>query len=203
MKAKTITSCENAFVTNILFAFAQKTFCLWKAPSRNGNQLYVMVKSQINTYYQHAERVILLTKEHKPINSQYRNMRIAYLIAIVITILLGLASRKWSHLLLSFVAQNAGDILWAMMVYFGFRLLLVRKNILPAIVLSFLFSFGIEFSQLYQEDWINHIRGTLLGALVLGKGFLVEDLIRYTAGIIMATVLDKVALKIVIPYFKL
>jgi len=154
-----------------------------------------MVKSQINTYYPHAERVILLTKEQKPINHRYRNMRIAYLIAIVITMLLGLASRKFSHLLLSFVAQNAGDILWAMMVYFGFRLLLVRKNTLPAIVLSFLFSFGIEFSQLYQEDWINQIRGTLLGALVLGKGFLTVDLIRYTAGIIIATVLDKVVLR--------
>ncbi|MGE7915793.1 DUF2809 domain-containing protein [Lysinibacillus xylanilyticus] len=147
--------------------------------------------------------MILLTKEHKPINSQYRNMRIAYLIAIVITILLGLASRKWSHLLLSFVAQNAGDVLWAMMVYFGFRLLLVRKNILTAIVLSFLFSFSVEFSQLYQEDWINQIRGTSLGALVLGKGFLAVDLIRYTAGIIIATVFDKLALKIVIQYFKL
>ncbi|MEX3744001.1 MULTISPECIES: DUF2809 domain-containing protein [Lysinibacillus] len=122
-------------------------------------------------------------------------MRIAYLIAIVITILLGLASRRWSHLLLSFVALNAGDVLWAMMVYFGFRLLLVHKNILPAIVFSFLFSFGIEFSQLYQEDWINQIRGTLLGALVLGKGFLTVDLIRYTAGIIIATVLDKAVLR--------
>ncbi|MFT9819167.1 DUF2809 domain-containing protein [Lysinibacillus sp. NPDC056185] len=122
-------------------------------------------------------------------------MRIAYLIAIVITIFLGLASRKWSLLLPSFIAQNAGDMLWAMMVYFGFRLLLVRKCTLIAIWLSFLFSFGIEFSQLYQEDWINQIRGTTLGALVLGKGFLVEDLVRYTVGIIIATVLDKVALK--------
>ncbi len=122
-------------------------------------------------------------------------MRIAYSVAIVITILLGLASRKWSLLLLSFVAQNAGDILWAMMLYFGFRLLLVRKSTLTAISLSFFFSFGIEFSQLYQEDWINQIRGTTLGALILGKGFLAEDLVRYTVGIIIATVLDKMALK--------
>ncbi|MFJ7731699.1 DUF2809 domain-containing protein [Lysinibacillus sp. NPDC097231] len=139
--------------------------------------------------------MILLTNEHKPINLQYRNMRIAYSVAIVITILLGLASRKWSLLLLSFVAQNAGDILWAMMVYFGFRLLLVRKSTLTAISLSFFFSFGIEFSQLYQEDWINQIRGTTLGALILGKGFLAEDFVRYTVGIIIATVLDKMALK--------
>ncbi|MFC9540003.1 DUF2809 domain-containing protein [Lysinibacillus sp. NPDC056959] len=139
--------------------------------------------------------MILLTNGHKPINLQYGKMRIIYLIAIAITISLGLASRNWSTLLPSFVAQNAGDILWAMMVYFGFRLLLVRKSALTAILLSFLFSFGIEFSQLYQEDWINQIRGTTLGALILGKGFLVEDLVRYTAGIIIAIVLDTTAIK--------
>lgn len=122
-------------------------------------------------------------------------MRIGYMIAVIITIILGLASRKWSLLLPSFVAQNAGDMLWAMMVYFGFRLLLVRKSTLTAIWLSFLFSFGIEFSQLYQEDWVNQIRGTTLGALILGKGFLVEDLVRYTVGIIIAAALDKVTLK--------
>ncbi|WP_245827561.1 DUF2809 domain-containing protein [Paenisporosarcina indica] len=120
-------------------------------------------------------------------------MRIAYMIAIIITILLGLASRKYSHQLLLFVAQNAGDILWAMMVYFGFRFLLVRQNLLTAVLLSFLFSYGIEFSQLYQEDWINQVRGTLFGALILGKGFLAVDLIRYTTGIMIVAILDKVA----------
>ncbi|MGE7094304.1 DUF2809 domain-containing protein [Lysinibacillus sp. NPDC048646] len=138
--------------------------------------------------------MIVLTTEHKTSTSQFRNMRIAYLMAIVSTILLGLASRKWGLLLLPFVAQNAGDALWAMMVYFGFRFLLVRKSTRTAIWLSFVFSFGIEFSQLYQGDWMNEIRGTLLGALILGKGFLAVDLIRYTTGIVIATVLDKVAL---------
>ncbi|MFB5087697.1 DUF2809 domain-containing protein [Psychrobacillus sp. PGGUH221] len=117
-----------------------------------------------------------------------------YLIAIAITILLGLASRKWSLLLMPFIALNAGDVLWAMMVYFGFRFLLTHKNTLTVILLSFLFSFGIEFSQLYQEDWINQIRGTSLGALIFGKGFLTEDLIRYSVGIIFAAVLDKMAI---------
>lgn len=139
--------------------------------------------------------MILLINKHKSISLQYLNMQITYLIVIIITIFLGLASRKWSLLLPSFVAQNAGDMLWAIMVYFGFRLLLVCKSTLTAIWLSFLFSFSIEFSQLYQEDWMNQIRGTTLGALILGKGFLVEDLVRYTVGIIIATVFDKVALK--------
>jgi glycopeptide antibiotics resistance protein len=125
-------------------------------------------------------------------------MRIAYFIAVFITILFGLASRKYSHLLLVFIAQNAGDILWSMMIYFGFRFLLVRKSLFTAIWLSFLLSFGIEFSQLYQEDWINQIRDTLLGALILGKGFLPVDLIRYTAGILVATILDKVTFMLIL-----
>jgi len=123
-----------------------------------------------------------------------RHMRMAYIIAIGITVLLGLASRIYSSKPLSFFAQNAGDVLWAMMVYFGFRFLLVRKSTLLAICLSLLFSFGIEFSQLYQEDWINQIRGTLPGGLILGKGFLTVDLIRYSVGIVIATILDKLIL---------
>ena len=95
-------------------------------------------------------------------------MRIFYLIAIVLTIILGLASRKYGYLLPSFIEHHAGDALWAMMVYFGFRFILIRKRMLIAIWFSFLFCFGIEFSQLVQEDWINQIRGTVLGALIFG-----------------------------------
>lgn len=117
-------------------------------------------------------------------------MRPAYFIVLVLTILLGLASRRYSELLPSFVAVNAGDMLWAMMVYFGFRFLFVRKSLFIAFLLSILFSFGIEFSQLYQEDWINQIRNTLLGALILGRGFLFVDLVRYSIGIVIVTLLD-------------
>ncbi|WP_353051712.1 DUF2809 domain-containing protein [Fictibacillus enclensis] len=87
-----------------------------------------------------------------------------FLLLIVIMIIFGLASRANGSSLPAFLAENAGDALWAAMVYFGFRFLLVRKKLRAAMVLSFLFSFGIEFSQLYQADWINQIRDTLLGA---------------------------------------
>lgn len=134
--------------------------------------------------------MIGLTYKNRTITPNYRYKRIAYLIAIIITIFLGLASRKYSNLLPAFGSENAGDVLWAMMVYFGFRFSLVHKSFLTSMCLSFLFSFGIEFSQLYQEDWINQIRGTTLGALILGHGFLTVDLIRYTAGIVIATFFD-------------
>ena len=116
------------------------------------------------------------------------------MIAVVITILLGLGSRRFSSLLPLFAAENAGDVLWAMMVYFGFRFIFVRKSLFTALFLSLLFSYGIEFSQLYQTDWLNQIRSTMLGALILGKGFLTVDLIRYAAGNLIAAVLDKLAL---------
>ncbi|MCH6269194.1 DUF2809 domain-containing protein [Bacillus sp. FJAT-50051] len=122
--------------------------------------------------------------------------RVIYSITILVVIILGLASRKYSHMLPPFLADNAGDALWAMMVYLGFRFLLFRKRILTALLLSLIFSFGIEFSQLYQAGWINQIRGTVLGALVLGHGFLMVDLLRYTIGIMIGSFIDKMALKL-------
>lgn len=124
-----------------------------------------------------------------------KKIRTYYLIMIAIVIFLGLASRKYGHDLPTFVAENAGDALWAMMVYFGWRFLLVQKNIRTAVFLSIIFSFGIEFSQLYQVDWISQIRGTVLGSLVLGQGFLVVDLWRYLIGIMIGSLIDRIALK--------
>lgn len=135
---------------------------------------------------------LAIKNEYKKLH--YPKMRIAYVITVAITIFLGLGSRKYGHVLPSFVAANAGDVIWAMMVYFGFRFLLVRKSVVLAILLSFFFSFSIEFSQLYQGDWMKQIRDTSLGALIFGKGFLTVDLIRYTVGIILASFLDKALL---------
>lgn len=124
-----------------------------------------------------------------------QNQRTPYLIAVALTMLLGLASRKFSDELPSFVAENSGDAMWAMMVYFGFRFLINGKKLVLSLWLSLLFSFGIEFSQLYQDVWINRLRQTTVGALILGKGFLVIDLVRYAAGIVLAAFLDRFLLK--------
>lgn len=119
------------------------------------------------------------------------NKRFVYFLAVAFVIILGLASRKYGDILPSFLAEHAGDALWGMMVYFGFRLLFNQNSIYLAILISIICSFGIEFSQLYQANWINQLRSTLLGALVLGKGFLIVDLFRYTIGIIIAALIDQ------------
>ncbi|WP_268238257.1 ribosomal maturation YjgA family protein [Psychrobacillus lasiicapitis] len=138
--------------------------------------------------------MISLTIKNEYINLCYIKIRIAYVITVATTIFLGLASRRYSHELPPFIAENAGDVIWAMMVYYGLRFLLVRKRLVLAIWISFLFCYSIEFSQLYQGEWIKQIRATSLGALIFGKGFLTVDLFRYAVGILLAAFFDKVIL---------
>lgn len=121
-------------------------------------------------------------------------MRLVYFGAIVLCIAFGLGSRMYQEFLPVFLAEHAGDVLWAMMVYFGLRFILVQKDVHVALFVGFLFCFAIEFSQLYQADWLNDIRGTVLGGLILGKGFLFIDFIRYTSGLLIAIIIDKVTL---------
>ncbi|MCU9614928.1 DUF2809 domain-containing protein [Caldibacillus lycopersici] len=131
-----------------------------------------------------------MKKKNIRVNHDLTKKRVLYLLAIIGTIIAGLASRNYSQLLPVIVAEQLGDMLWTMMVYYGFRLILIRKKIVFSILFSFLFSFGIEFSQLYQEQWINQIRNATLGGLILGKGFLFVDLLRYTVGIMCAFMMD-------------
>ncbi|WP_229263524.1 ribosomal maturation YjgA family protein [Cohnella cholangitidis] len=91
-----------------------------------------------------------------------------------------------------FIASHFGDALWAAMVYFGVRMLFVNKSLYWAMIASLIFCFAIEFSQLYQASWINGIRNTLVGGLVLGKGFVAADLVRYSVGVLISLGIDKI-----------
>lgn len=106
-----------------------------------------------------------------------KNKRWIYLAIISAIIVLGLASRKHGDILPEFIAEYSGDTLWAAMVYCGIRFLFPSLSILKTIVISLLFSYCIEISQLYQADWANTVRNTTLGALIFGHGFLWSDMI--------------------------
>lgn len=117
--------------------------------------------------------------------------RFAYLATTFLVVTLGLLSRStYAEFLPDVVANYAGDTLWAAMVYLGFRFLLPHKPVLHSAIAAMIFSFAIEFSQFYQADWINQIRATTLGALVLGFGFKLSDLFCYAVGISIALCTD-------------
>lgn len=116
--------------------------------------------------------------------------RFTYGALMVITLVLGLGSRKFGTALPEFIAEYAGDTLWALMVYWLLRTLWPKKSVRSALIGALSFSFLIEFSQLYQADWINELRANRWAALVLGRGFLWTDLLCYTVGILIGVTLD-------------
>jgi hypothetical protein len=80
------------------------------------------------------------------------------------------------------------------MVYFICRFLFIHKKTKFVILVSLLFCFSIEFSQLYKAPWIENLRHTLFGRLVLGDTFLWGDLLCYMAGIVIGVFIEKVFL---------
>lgn len=117
--------------------------------------------------------------------------RIIYFILVLVVIILGLGSRYFSEYLPKWIHLYLGDILWALMIFFIFGFLFKRKSTFWITVVSLLFSFSIEISQLYQAQWINAIRHTTIGGLVLGYGFLWSDLLAYAVGISIGVLLEK------------
>ena len=107
--------------------------------------------------------------------------RLKYFCLTVLIVIIGLASRQ-----LSAIPVITGDILYAIMIFFGLRFLFPYMKVSSIAVLAISFCFFIEFSQLYHVEWIDAIRNTRLGALVLGKGFLWSDILAYTIGVLIS-----------------
>ncbi len=114
--------------------------------------------------------------------TQQRN-RMTYSMAAAGVMLLGLASRRYAHVLPLLLRKSAGDALWALMVFVLGGLLFPRKSTLWTATFALTFSVLIEFSQLYHADWIDAIRAVPLGHLVLGSGFAWGDMVCYAVGI--------------------
>ena len=112
-----------------------------------------------------------------------KKSRIGYAVATIVVIVLGLASRRYSQYLPEFVADYAGDTLWALTAFLGVRALYPSWKILSSAVAALLFAFSIEISQLYHAPWLDEIRHTTLGGLILGFGFLWSDLLCYCVGV--------------------
>lgn len=81
--------------------------------------------------------------------------------------------------------------MWALMVFFGFAVLFNRWPTETIVLATLLFSFGIEISQLYHAPWIDNVRATRLGGLVLGFGFVWSDLLCYSVGIAVGVLAEK------------
>ncbi|MEI5891936.1 DUF2809 domain-containing protein [Bacillus cereus] len=116
--------------------------------------------------------------------------RMLYAIFTIIVIVLGLSSRKFAFALPDLLNAYLGDALWALMIFTGFGFLFPKIETKKLTFISLLFCYGIEISQLYHSPWIDSIRATTLGGLILGYGFLWSDLVAYTSGVGIGILLE-------------
>jgi hypothetical protein len=116
--------------------------------------------------------------------------RFVYIIAATVVVIAGLASRRYRGQLPAFLAEYAGDTLWALMLFLLVSTLLAGRPILARALISLALAFLVEISQLYHAPWIDSIRHTTLGGLVLGFGFLWTDLVCYSVGIAIGSLME-------------
>ncbi|TAJ07949.1 DUF2809 domain-containing protein [Marinilabiliaceae bacterium JC017] len=117
--------------------------------------------------------------------------RLTYLAFVITVILLGLATRQNGIRLPHIISEYGGDTLWGTMVYAGLAFLFTRKSCIRISLMALLFSYAIELSQLYHAPWIDAIRNTTLGGLILGFGFKWSDIVCYSIGIGLGVLCDQ------------
>ncbi|MEP7339604.1 MAG: DUF2809 domain-containing protein [Acidobacteriota bacterium] len=121
-----------------------------------------------------------------------RRGRFLYFVAGCAVVALGLASRSYGTRLPKFLASYSGDTLWALMVFAGIGFLAPRWSSLRVSAMALLFSYTVEFSQLYHAPWLDSVRHTRIGKLILGFGFLWSDLLCYTVGVVIGLLVEMV-----------
>jgi hypothetical protein len=113
-----------------------------------------------------------------------------YLIAIALLFLFGLPSRLIPQYLPDFYVNYVGDGLWAMAIFFMLGVVFTSATTRRLIIVALTITYAIEFSELYQADWINQLRSIKLIGLILGFTFLWSDITMYTVGIAVGALLE-------------
>ena len=116
--------------------------------------------------------------------------RLIYLLATGAVIALGLLSRRNPSLLPAALGKYPGDALWAAMVFCGSGALCPQLRTCAIGAMALAFSCAVEFSQRYHAPWLDSLRGTTLGQLVLGSGFSWLDMVAYAVGILAACLVE-------------
>jgi hypothetical protein len=123
-------------------------------------------------------------------NARRRRSPLGRIGLLALTIVLGLSSRRFGFALPGFVATYAGDTLWALALFLFLGLILPGVTTGWVAALALVVSLFVELSQLYHASWIDSVRQTTIGGLILGFGFLWSDLACYAAGVGLGVMLE-------------
>lgn len=122
-----------------------------------------------------------------------RRNRSVCIAATLFVIALGLASRKWPSLLPAVLGKYPGDALWAAMMFALCCIAWPRGATWRLAAIALAICWAVEVSQLYHAPWIDAIRATPPGHLVLGSAFHAVDLVAYAVGVMIAAFVERAA----------
>ncbi len=114
-------------------------------------------------------------------------------IALVLTIAVGLASRKIQSPLPWAVQKELGDVLWAMAAYWLIAVLRPGWAMSRVAILAAVLAMASECSQLSHAAWLESLRHYRLGHLLLGSGFSWLDMAMYPLGAAIAWAIDRMS----------
>ncbi len=123
----------------------------------------------------------------------FKKRRIVYGILFLLIIPLGLATRRQPQWFYTFIAEYGGDAFWSTMFFFLFRILWPYVVLKKIALYTFLFSVAVEISQLYHAEWIDAVRNTFPGKMLLGNTFYWTDIMCYLAGTVFGWLLAIIA----------
>lgn len=122
--------------------------------------------------------------------STFSRQRFRYIPALLLAFFAGLATHHYAKHLPHWVGQYIPDTLWALWVYLALVFIAPRLVTWQALGYALAFSYFMEVTQLYHAVWIDSVRATTLGGLVLGSTFQWSDLLCYTIGILAGVLID-------------
>ena len=115
---------------------------------------------------------------------------IIYLGIIIIAAIAGIESRNYPDYIPAPISKYFGDTMWAFALFFLLCIFFPEKSVLSRVLITLVISTFIELSQLFHSGWIDAIRNTTIGGLILGYGFHWADILCYFTGAILAVAVE-------------
>jgi Protein of unknown function (DUF2809) len=117
--------------------------------------------------------------------------RLRYIALASVTIALGLWVHRGGAVTSPVIRDVLGDALWAAMLLWLLSALAPDARPIRRGNVALLTCFSVEVSQLFHTPWLDAIRQTTLGHLVLGSGFDPRDFLAYTIGVAAALLIER------------
>jgi len=110
-------------------------------------------------------------------------------LALLLAIAAGLLSRRWP--LPGPLAEYTGDALWATAARLLGACLWPRARGATLTAFAFALAAAVECSQLLHTNWLDELRATTPGHLLLGQGLHWPDFVAYAAGALLGWPVDR------------